>query len=129
MCLDGELGAADTVVFLGDYIDRGPDSKGCIDRILRFRAESRASVVALLGNHEDSLLRTLDDPHRYSWLTVMQGFATVESSGCPIGASFNRRGLPSHGSTSPLVHFLMACRLSPGFPPSLNLRRDHAVPF
>ena len=46
MCLDGELGAADTVVFLGDYIDRGPDSKGCIDRILRFRAESRASVVA-----------------------------------------------------------------------------------
>ena len=54
MCLDGELGAADTVVFLGDYIDRGPDSKGCIDRILRFRAESRASVVALLGNHEHS---------------------------------------------------------------------------
>jgi calcineurin-like phosphoesterase family protein len=79
MCLDRELGAADTVVFLGDYIDRGPDSKGCIDRILRFRAESRASVVALLGNHEHSLLRTLDDPHRYSWLTVMQGFATVES--------------------------------------------------
>jgi serine/threonine protein phosphatase 1 len=77
--LDGQLEAADTVVFLGDYIDRGPDSKGCIDSILRFRAATRATVVALLGNHEDGLLRTLEDPHRYSWLTVMEGLATVAS--------------------------------------------------
>lgn len=32
--LEGELDVDDTVVFLGDYIDRGPDSKGCIDSIL-----------------------------------------------------------------------------------------------
>src|SRR5262249_41055054 len=77
--LQGELRADDTVVFLGDYIDRGPDSKGCIDRILRFRAENRARVVTLLGNHEDGLLRTFADPCRYSWLTIMQGLATVAS--------------------------------------------------
>jgi predicted MPP superfamily phosphohydrolase len=77
--LERELEVGDTVVFLGDYIDRGPDSKGCIDRILRFRAESPATVVALLGNHEDGLLQTLEDPHRYSWLTVMEGFATVRN--------------------------------------------------
>jgi Calcineurin-like phosphoesterase len=77
--LEGEIEDRDTVVFLGDYIDRGPDSKGCIDRILRFRAESRATVIALLGNHEDGLLRTREDPHRYSWLTIMEGFATVTS--------------------------------------------------
>jgi serine/threonine protein phosphatase 1 len=51
--LEGELEASDTVVFLGDDIDRGPDSKGCIDRILRFRAESQGTVVTLLGNHEE----------------------------------------------------------------------------
>jgi serine/threonine protein phosphatase 1 len=60
--LERELGATDTVVFLGDYIDRGPDSKGCIDRILRLRAESPATVVTLFGNHEDGLLRTLESP-------------------------------------------------------------------
>src|SRR5438046_10695213 len=31
-----DLSAADTVVFLGDYIDRGPASKDCVDRILDF---------------------------------------------------------------------------------------------
>ena len=52
----GEVRRRDTVVFLGDYIDRGPDSKGCIDAILKFRDESVATVVGLLGNHEDWLL-------------------------------------------------------------------------
>jgi serine/threonine protein phosphatase 1 len=77
--LDGEVHADDTVVFLGDYIDRGPDSKECIDRILRFRSECRAAVVTLMGNHEDWFLRTLGDFHQHSWLTVMRGFTTVAS--------------------------------------------------
>jgi serine/threonine protein phosphatase 1 len=47
-----EIGSGDTVVFLGDYIDRGPDSKGCIQRILDFRRTTQIQVVALLGNHE-----------------------------------------------------------------------------
>jgi hypothetical protein len=33
------LNAEDTLVFLGDYIDRGPDSKGCIEEILRLKAQ------------------------------------------------------------------------------------------
>jgi serine/threonine protein phosphatase 1 len=77
--LEVELQPIDTVVFLGDNIDRGPDSSGCIERILRFRAETPATVVTLLGNHEDSFLRTSEDPSRYSWLTVMEGLATVRS--------------------------------------------------
>jgi serine/threonine protein phosphatase 1 len=94
--LEGELEASDTVVFLGDYIDRGPDSKGCIDRILRFRAESQATVVTLLGNHEDGLLKTLEDPHHYSWLTVMEGFATVASYS-PSAADVLRRAVEAAG--------------------------------
>lgn len=45
----------DTVVFIGDYIDRGPDSKGVVDFILELREESDR-IICLLGNHERMLL-------------------------------------------------------------------------
>jgi len=75
----GDLTVHDAVVFLGDYIDRGPSSKACIDRILDFRSRSKAEVVTLLGNHEDWLLRTLRDPTRHSWLLGMEAFDTIAS--------------------------------------------------
>ncbi len=51
---------SDTVVFLGDYIDRGPDSKGVIDIILDL--QSKTNVVALKGNHEQLFLDFLESP-------------------------------------------------------------------
>ena len=51
--------AGDTVVFVGDYIDRGPDSKGVIDRLLAWRATTPARTVFLRGNHEDMALSYL----------------------------------------------------------------------
>ena len=48
------------VVYLGDYIDRGPDSRGVIDRFLDAPLPG-FEIVHLVGNHEDSLLRFLDD--------------------------------------------------------------------
>lgn len=69
----------DNVIFLGDYIDRGPDSCRCIERILRFRQESPATVVTLRGNHEDWLLATMRDYTRHSWLLAMDAFPTIES--------------------------------------------------
>src|SRR5215831_5152326 len=74
-----EVQPGDTVVFLGDYIDRGPDSKGCIDAILKFRQEIDADLVTLMGNHEDWLLRTLRDHRRHSWLLAMEAFETIRS--------------------------------------------------
>jgi serine/threonine protein phosphatase 1 len=50
----------DTLFFLGDYIDRGPESKGVIDFIINLQ-ESEYDVRALRGNHEDYLLRTYDN--------------------------------------------------------------------
>lgn len=40
----------DELIFLGDYVDRGPDSRGVIDQIVKL--QSRCRVVALRGNHE-----------------------------------------------------------------------------
>ena len=52
------------LIFLGDYVDRGPDSRGVIDLILSTEAERDFwQVTALKGNHEAALLQFLDDPN------------------------------------------------------------------
>ena len=40
----------DEIVFLGDYVDRGPDSRDAVDQIIDL--QTRTQVVALRGNHE-----------------------------------------------------------------------------
>ncbi|QUD90836.1 serine/threonine protein phosphatase [Phenylobacterium montanum] len=50
------------VVFLGDYIDRGAESRGVIDQILTLRRQGRFEVRCLKGNHEQALLQFLEDP-------------------------------------------------------------------
>src|SRR6516164_8145471 len=47
-------------VFLGDYIDRGPDSKGVLDRLVKYCATQ--PTVCLLGNHEAFLREFLRNP-------------------------------------------------------------------
>lgn len=49
---------ADTFVFLGDYIDRGSESKKVIESILEFKKKHR-QVITLLGNHEIMLINYL----------------------------------------------------------------------
>ncbi len=62
-CLLGRLPeakASDTIVFTGDYLDRGPDSAGVIARVRQLQKDSLARVIALRGNHEDAWLRVID---------------------------------------------------------------------
>jgi serine/threonine protein phosphatase 1 len=75
----GEVGAGDGVVFLGDYIDRGPSSKGCVEAILAFQRDTNAAVICLCGNHEDWFLRTLADFRSHSWLLGMEALDTIRS--------------------------------------------------
>src|SRR5439155_10681315 len=77
--LRSEAGSDDTVVFLGDYFDRGPDARACIDAILQFKSDVRSEVVCLCGNHEDWMLRTLRDSRRHSWLMGMEALDTIRS--------------------------------------------------
>lgn len=48
-------------IFLGDYIDRGPDSRGVIDFLMDLQTWSPDEVICLMGNHEDLLLAAVDD--------------------------------------------------------------------
>lgn len=68
--LDQELifGATDTVVTLGDYVDRGPHTRAVIDHLLELRRRCR--LVALRGNHEVMMLRARNDrAFLPKWLT------------------------------------------------------------
>ena len=58
----------DEIYFLGDYIDRGPDSKGVIDYI-RLLQHDEYNITALRGNHEDFVLELYDTElnSKFSW--------------------------------------------------------------
>jgi serine/threonine protein phosphatase 1 len=57
----------DLVVTLGDYIDRGPDSKSVLDRMVALQGHCRC--LALKGNHDLMMLAWREDPEQFSeWL-------------------------------------------------------------
>jgi serine/threonine protein phosphatase 1 len=82
-------GPADTIVTLGDAIDRGPDSRGVVEQLLAL--SRRCRLVPLLGNHEEMLLACLADTAGLrTWLSC-GGADTVRSYGWKPGGP--RRGL------------------------------------
>lgn len=74
-----QLTPDDTLVFLGDYIDRGPYVRECVDRIIEVRRTSPFAVVTLLGNHEDWMLKSFHDHTSHSWILAMEAFDTIYS--------------------------------------------------
>src|SRR5499433_612267 len=62
----------DTLVFLGDLIDRGADAPGCVDHILKLCGENPERVICLRGNHEQMLMDFLEG-HSNLWLTPVVG--------------------------------------------------------
>jgi serine/threonine protein phosphatase 1 len=52
--------SVDTLVILGDLIDRGPDVPGCVEYVLDLCAANPERVICLRGNHEQMLLDFLD---------------------------------------------------------------------
>ena len=74
------LVSGDELYLLGDYIDRGPDSKGVIDTILLLQQQG-LFVQCLKGNHEQMMLDAVDgvdDEAMDLWLSN-GGIATLES--------------------------------------------------
>lgn len=70
------------VVYLGDYVDRGPDSRGVIERVLH--PPIRALAVHLRGNHEAMMLDALDHPADEGAIALWLrngGVATLSSYG------------------------------------------------
>lgn len=75
----------DTLVFLGDYINRGPDSKKVLDLLISLK-KTCSNIVFLKGNHEQALLdyNETGDPERLNLLRKMGITATLESYGSTV---------------------------------------------
>jgi serine/threonine protein phosphatase 1 len=70
----GPIERTDKLVFLGDFIDRGPRSREVVEFIRRELPKTGAEIVSLRGNHEDAWLRVIDD----GW----DGFVLPPGNGC-----------------------------------------------
>lgn len=111
-------GADDLMVFMGDFIDRGPDSRGVLADLIEFRRHFPQSVF-LRGNHEQMFLDYLDGRDRLSFL-LNGGTATLKSYGAGTTANIPEehlaflRGLPCRYDHGEFV--FVHAGLRPGIP-------------
>lgn len=83
MILDDARGLAAmeyVLIYLGDYVDRGPESAGVVE-LLSKETLPGFSAIHLMGNHEDFLLRFLDDTSSGTAWFANGGVATMRSYG------------------------------------------------
>ena len=71
-------------VTLGDYVDRGPDSRGVLNRLVRNPFPT--AYLALKGNHEQLLAAFLTDPSVMGHWRQLGAIETLHSYGVPAGA-------------------------------------------
>lgn len=96
--IDAHLGPDVQIVFLGDYVDRGPDSRGVIQTLIDGQAAGR-NWTMLRGNHDQLFLDFLDEAQVHSplvrsgksWLSAnLGGLATLASYGIQASAAMPR---------------------------------------
>jgi serine/threonine protein phosphatase 1 len=74
------------LVFLGDYVDRGPHSAKVVEAVLQLQGREGFEVHALKGNHEAALLDFLADPVAAPEWLQFGGVETLISYGVPAEA-------------------------------------------
>ncbi len=78
----------DTLIFLGDYIDRGADSRGVVDFLLGL--SSSVPCIFLRGNHEDMFLNYLEFGTNETLYFANGGVSTLVSYGAAVGRRSQR---------------------------------------
>ena len=73
-----------TLIFLGDYIDRGPTSKEVISDLIAIKAQPELNVVCLMGNHEAMMLDVYDRGTGADLWLKHGGAETLKSYGIDI---------------------------------------------
>jgi serine/threonine protein phosphatase 1 len=87
LCVSHCAGRPMRLVFLGDYIDRGPDSRGVIDRLRKLQSEL-PGVICLRGNHEALLLEAFETGDEGLWLLngavqTLKSYGVTEAAALP----------------------------------------------
>ena len=116
-----------TFVFLGDYIDRGPDSCGVVEALMDRQSQQPECVIALKGNHEAVAIEIIDGKTEAEFWLREGGAATLRSYG--VGSA---RELPDEHiawlRSLPLCHddgrrFFVHAGIDPEKP--LDAQSDH----
>jgi serine/threonine protein phosphatase 1 len=117
----------DTVVTLGDYMNRGPDTQGVVDELVALR--QRTHLVTLMGNHEQMWLRALDSPEAEEEWKASGGDSTLASYGLKYAReipsahnAFFQSCLKYHEEET---HFFVHANVDPYAP--LDSQADHTL--
>jgi serine/threonine protein phosphatase 1 len=86
-CREHASGRPSRFVFLGDYIDRGPQSAGVVHDLIELQSHLPDRVVALKGNHEAMAIEVIDGAAPEDYWLVQGGIETLMSYG--VGAARN----------------------------------------
>ncbi|MEL7220660.1 MAG: metallophosphoesterase family protein [Bacteroidota bacterium] len=81
-----QFSTKDELYLLGDYIDRGPDSKGVIDYIWQLQNEGY-TLKCLRGNHEQMLINICDSPlpyHKSNYPYMLKSFGISDPNQTPV---------------------------------------------
>ena len=114
------LTSDDTVVFVGDYIDRGPCSAQVVDFVRRLERTKSVRVVALRGTHEDAGLRVIE--------TGWPGFVLPPGNGC-LAAMRSFLGRPAPEPDEEASDDEMATLLSGSFFPEDVVNWMRSLPY
>lgn len=82
-------GPKDQLVFLGDYIDRGPASREVVDTLLQLK--QRCATIFLRGNHESMILDALDGALKSDTWQSCGGLETLYSYNAAYQPDWTRR--------------------------------------
>jgi len=122
----------DTLIFIGDYIDRGPDSKGVVDSILEIR-QRLDHVICLQGNHEEMFLKYYREHEDEDLFIQNGGMLTLLSygfTGREYGYDINvpEDHLQFFSSLHPFYetdgHIFVHAGLRPGIPLERQVKED-----
>jgi len=88
----------DQLILLGDYIDRGANSKGVIERIIELKENG---AIVLKGNHDDLLVKSFNNQsgalehwERAGGLTTLKSYdSDIESMNIPDDINFNKHAI------------------------------------
>lgn len=83
----------DMIVFIGDYIDRGPDARGVVDFILDLKKTVR-NTVCLMGNHEQMFLNYYLEGKDASLYLDNGGVSTLTSYGFSLDKKGKKGNVP-----------------------------------
>jgi serine/threonine protein phosphatase 1 len=118
----------DTLITLGDYVDRGIDSKGVLDQLIALA--DRCQLVPLLGNHDEMMLHARDGKSDFQFWLNCGGDAAMDSYGATgqldlVPAAHFRflQGCRTHFETE--THFFVHADYKPDVP--LDKQDDHTL--